>query len=863
MRCLLAEIELASGQHNWERATALLEHTKQHKVDGKVHCRCRGSEEGDKANAVPGSRGNKENGGKKKGKKTSRDASSSDGCLGFCCWDSLLQQTELCMVEGDLCRHQGDLGPAAEAYDRGLALLAPLAQDPQQCANTVDACSGGQDVLGAIDGNTHGGDEPKAPKQADASGLGGKMTEQLAGLRWRRGRCHHIEGNRDLAQEYYTSSKDTQGAPPLEQALALYRLAQLVIEDDSESACGYLKVALGLVKGSGAPKLVRRVKRALVQASLYAAGGIGISSCWEMAALSSLSAGVMHCNQLLAKQPKSSHTGKLFKELNEDAASLKEAVRGHLPEDWTIVSLCITPQHQLLMTRLCSKAEPLTLSLPLGDAVALLDAWDALLQENRHTLRGHSASEVASWKQKEKVRWWESRQDVDARLGQLLQELQSQWFDEFGVSALLKGLPVSAEICSQAERVLGQALGKGDKSEASKCKERMLRACMLGADGMDEAAWQNTLTSADLCDSADIPGMAARVSSAASELFCSGAQPGKQHQSPKSGKDCSVAPADVPKMKVAELKELLADHGVDIAKGERKAQLVAKLLAVVQEVTSSTSQGQEPCKEEDTDANTAGANEVEALPRHPVILVLDEKLQGIPWEGLPCLKGRPVTRVPAVPFIFSSLEADWPLRKSKLKAPTSYRPAAQGIRVSKGYYILDPERNLPSTRATLGPVLADMEATLGWKGRVGVAPPASELLQALSEEDLFIYCGHGAGELLLGRDAVAALPRCSVAILMGCSSGRLKGYGEFEPSGMVSAYLVAGSPAVVANLWDVTDRDIDRYSVALMEALAKGTAGPGATLAHHVAQSRRECKLRNIIGCAPVCYGIPIGKADA
>jgi separase len=50
---------------------------------------------------------------------------------------------------------------------------------------------------------------------------------------------------------------------------------------------------------------------------------------------------------------------------------------------------------------------------------------------------------------------------------------------------------------------------------------------------------------------------------------------------------------------------------------------------------------------------------------------------------------------------------------------------------------------------------------------------------------------------------------------MGCSSGRLRGGdggdsggggGGYEPSGAIWAYLLAGCPAAVANLWDVTDR---------------------------------------------------------
>jgi separase len=47
---------------------------------------------------------------------------------------------------------------------------------------------------------------------------------------------------------------------------------------------------------------------------------------------------------------------------------------------------------------------------------------------------------------------------------------------------------------------------------------------------------------------------------------------------------------------------------------------------------------------------------------------------------------------------------------------------------------------------------------------------------------------------------------------MGCSSGALRSLApaaEFDPTGMVLAYMQAGAPAVVGNLWEVTDRDLD------------------------------------------------------
>ena len=73
----------------------------------------------------------------------------------------------------------------------------------------------------------------------------------------------------------------------------------------------------------------------------------------------------------------------------------------------------------------------------------------------------------------------------------------------------------------------------------------------------------------------------------------------------------------------------------------------------------------------------------------------------------------------------------------------------------------------------------------------------------------------------------------------------------------------AGCPAAVANLWDVTDRDIDRFSAALLEAWGtdqqqqQGGSAAGAHMAAGVAASRAACRLQHLIGAAPVVYGIP------
>jgi hypothetical protein len=52
-----------------------------------------------------------------------------------------------------------------------------------------------------------------------------------------------------------------------------------------------------------------------------------------------------------------------------------------------------------------------------------------------------------------------------------------------------------------------------------------------------------------------------------------------------------------------------------------------------------------------------------------------------------------------------------------------------------------------------------------------------------------------------------------------------------------------------------------RFSVSLFEnffAASEGNTSSTPSLAGSVAISRSACKLRYLVGCAPVCYGVPM-----
>lgn len=107
-------------------------------------------------------------------------------------------------------------------------------------------------------------------------------------------------------------------------------------------------------------------------------------------------------------------------------------------------------------------------------------------------------------------------------------------------------------------------------------------------------------------------------------------------------------------------------------------------------------------------------------------------------------------------------------------------------------------------------------------------------------------------------------------MLWGCSSGELRDMGDFDRVGTPNNYMIAGCPTLVANLWDVTDRDIDKFALAVFDKMnihpkevekwhkGKKRADEGkVSIAAAVAQSRDACKLKYLTGAAVVVYGIP------
>lgn len=285
------------------------------------------------------------------------------------------------------------------------------------------------------------------------------------------------------------------------------------------------------------------------------------------------------------------------------------------------------------------------------------------------------------------------------------------------------------------------------------------------------------------------------------------------------------------------------------------------------------------------------------------ILMLDKPLHMFPWESLPCLQTCAVSRMPSLACLRRLLQEQRTPRESSrtpndpLSEPSHRLPEGHHVSFSSGTYILNPSSDLKTTENTFARPLARHLPMNTWRQIVGRPPTESEFEGILSDADILLYFGHGSGAQYIRGRTIRRLDRCrATVLLMGCSSAHLTEAGEFEVYGPAWNYMMAGCPAVVGTLWDVTDRDIDRFAGRLFEDWGLAPVGtfeekdkgkqkgstsqygkqgrrPGAdlvvrekgkdnagkvSLVEAVARARDACRFRYVTAAAAVVYGIPV-----
>ncbi|CUS23597.1 LAQU0S10e04104g1_1 [Lachancea quebecensis] len=220
----------------------------------------------------------------------------------------------------------------------------------------------------------------------------------------------------------------------------------------------------------------------------------------------------------------------------------------------------------------------------------------------------------------------------------------------------------------------------------------------------------------------------------------------------------------------------------------------------------------------------------------------------IPWESLNFLASNSVSRIPC----FQAL------RRILDDYSESFPPTIElDERLSM---VLNPHGDLQRTQSNFDDIFREWSRELpGSNLVIGEKPEESKFVEMLNNSKAFIYVGHGGGEQYVRLKKIKQQDNIAPSFLLGCSSAFMESRGKLEPSGVSYSYLLGGCPMVVGNLWDVTDKDIDKFSTTMFEELGLigGSKSP-KTVSEALAVARGSCQLKYLNGAAPIMYGIPL-----
>jgi len=143
---------------------------------------------------------------------------------------------------------------------------------------------------------------------------------------------------------------------------------------------------------------------------------------------------------------------------------------------------------------------------------------------------------------------------------------------------------------------------------------------------------------------------------------------------------------------------------------------------------------------------TKSAPKLHLDPDEHTFLVLDQDLQAFPWESLPCLQGRSVSRLPALSFLRDRL--DHAAAHASLEAP----PHEVVVDHGRTAFVLNPGGDLKNTQKTFEPWLDEQARERAWTGATARAPLEEEVKAALLNKELFlcVLASHDSLDSALG-----------------------------------------------------------------------------------------------------------------
>lgn len=228
-----------------------------------------------------------------------------------------------------------------------------------------------------------------------------------------------------------------------------------------------------------------------------------------------------------------------------------------------------------------------------------------------------------------------------------------------------------------------------------------------------------------------------------------------------------------------------------------------------------------------------------------VVLLVDTMLEGIPWESVGPFRENVVsiTRSPSLAFLEHHL-----------------RWVPDVLKNDDMFYVINPTGEFTKTEGRFSELT---ESKSEWSGFCGKCTREDVNAKYVGQR-IYMYCGHGTGIAFFSPRRFERVGDAPVTLLMGCSSAKPDNFDvdDEESNGAAIDFLIRGAPAVVGTLWDVSDGEIDRFTLSLLSLWAGAktsddSQGEYVSLAEAVARSRSACRTPFLVGAACVVIGAP------
>ncbi|KAL3285845.1 hypothetical protein HHI36_000365 [Cryptolaemus montrouzieri] len=194
--------------------------------------------------------------------------------------------------------------------------------------------------------------------------------------------------------------------------------------------------------------------------------------------------------------------------------------------------------------------------------------------------------------------------------------------------------------------------------------------------------------------------------------------------------------------------------------------------------------------------------------RHPVILIVDETLDALPWEMINTLSNQPTSRMPSLHLLYAIYKAHEDSIIDGYKVISNYQ---------NGRFILNPGLDLGQMEERLKTFFEYWLPE--WTGIAGKTPNSAEFRDLVTSANIFSYSGHGSGAQYCPSDKIQKKKIDSVVLLFGCGSTQLVEQGpEVEMYGTSQMYLLAACPCLIGMLWVVTDVETDLLTTRLLSS---------------------------------------------